>query len=537
MKRGDLLATARAHRQPYDFVVIGGGATGAGVALDAATRGFEVLLVEARDFSSGTSSRSTKLVHGGVRYLAQGRIGLVREALYERARMHENAPHLVSVLPILVPAATWFGLARFWIGLKIYDWLSGKASFGRSRFLSSGQLRERMPEVANAGLRGAVEYFDGQFDDARYVIDLVRTAAAHGATPLNYCRVTALAAGSDGRLAGATICDALSGETFEVAGRVVINATGPYSDSIRSLDDPKSQARITPSQGVHLVVDRHFLPGDDGLLIPKTPDGRIMFALPWHDHVMLGTTDTLLEQTPREPVAQDAEIRLILETAARYLTPAPQEADILAVYAGVRPLPRIGKRATAKLSRKHSITVSRSGLITIAGGKWTTYRKMAEDCVDRAIVETGLAFVPCRTASLRLKGAGTGDSDTDRPDDHGIDAACIRALVEQDPRLAETLHPDLPYIAAQCVWAVREEMALTIEDVLARRTRALFLNASAALECAPRVAGLMASEMGWDQATRERELADFRAAAVSYGGRPPGSDGGIFEVEVDDERA
>ena len=520
MKRATLLVQAREHHRPYDFIVIGGGATGAGVALDAATRGFDVLLVEAQDFGSGTSSRSSKLVHGGVRYLAQGRLGLVRESLQERARMYENAPHLVSVLPILVPAANRLELARFWIGLKIYDWLSGQASFGPSRYLSRRQLRARMPAVADAGLAGAVEYFDAQFDDARFIIALIKTAAKYGATPLNYCAVTALNKRSDGRLRGVTVSDAVSGDTFEVTARALINATGPYADSIRHLDDPNAVSLITPSQGVHLVVGRRFLPGNDGLLIPETPDGRIMFALPWHDHVLLGTTDTLLDKTPREPVAQTAEINMILEVVAHYLSPAPQKSDILAVFAGVRPLPRTKKRVTAKLSRKHAINVSDSGLVSITGGKWTTYRKMAEDCIDRAIAENGLAAEPCRTASLALHGAGEGTNAANSQAVYGSDAVSIQALIERNPQLAEPLHPDLPYCAAQCVWAAREEMALNIEDVLARRTRALFLNAGAALECAPRVAALLASELGWDQAWQERELAEFSRAAVQYLSEP-----------------
>lgn len=516
MKRAALLARAREHQKPYDFIVIGGGATGTGVALDAAARGFDVLLVEAQDFGSGASSRSSKLVHGGVRYLAQGHIGLVRESLHERARMFKNAPHLVSVLPILVPAASRLELVRFWIGLKLYDWLSGKASFGPSRYISAKQLCTRMPEVADAGLAGAVEYFDAQFDDARYIIALLNTATRHGATPLNYCAVTALNKGPDGRLHGVAVRDALSGDTFGVTARVLINATGPYADSILRLDDPNAVSMIKPSQGVHLVVDRRFLAGNDGLLIPETPDGRIMFALPWHEHVVIGTTDTPLDETPREPVAQTAEIEMILETAARYLSPAPEKSDILAVFAGVRPLPRGRKRATAKLSRKHAISVSNSGLISITGGKWTTYRKMAQDCLDRAIAENGLAAEPCRTASLALHGAADGPNAGNSLAIYGSDAASIQALIAREPQLGEPLHPDLPYSAAQCVWAAREEMAVTIEDVLARRTRALFLDASAALECAPRVAILLGSELGWDQPRQKRELAEFSRAGKHY---------------------
>jgi glycerol-3-phosphate dehydrogenase len=499
VNRAELLSRARGRGEPYDFIVIGGGATGAGVALDAAARGFDVLLVEAKDFGSGTSSRSSKLVHGGVRYLAQGHVGLVRESLQERAQMYENAPHLVSILPLLVPASNLFELVQFWIGLKIYDWLSGSASFGRSRYLSRKQLRARLPAVADAGLAGAVEYFDGQFDDARYIIDLLRTAVTYGATPLNYCSVIDLKKTDSGKIHGVEVVDFLSNESFEASARVVVNATGPFADRIARLDDPDAPTMISPSQGVHLVVDRRFLPGEDGLLIPETPDGRIMFALPWHDHVVIGTTDTALKSTPRDPVAQAGEIEMILETAGRYLNPAPEESDILALFAGVRPLPRGDTRATSKLSREHAISVSRSGLISVTGGKWTTYRQMAEDCVDRAIKEYALRDVPCPTLSLKLR-----QSD---------EAA---RLATEDRNLAAALHAELPYRAAECVAAARYEMAVTLEDVLARRTRALFLNAAAAQECAPKVAELLGPELGWDSSRQELELAEFSRAAANY---------------------
>ncbi|MGI9258136.1 MAG: glycerol-3-phosphate dehydrogenase/oxidase [Gammaproteobacteria bacterium] len=499
MKRSELLSRARDRSEPYDFIVIGGGATGAGVALDATARGFDVLLVEAKDFGSGTSSRSSKLVHGGVRYLAQGHVGLVRESLQERAQMYENAPHLVSILPLIVPASNLLELAQFWIGLKIYDWLSGSASFGRSRYLSRKKLRARMPAVADAGLAGAVEYFDGQFDDARYIIDLLKTAATYGATPLNYCSVIDLKKTDSGKIHGVEVVDFLSNESFEASARVVVNATGPFADRIARLDDANAPTMISPSQGVHLVVDRRFLPGDDGLLIPETPDGRIMFALPWHDHVVIGTTDTALKSTPRDPIAQAGEIELILETAGRYLNPAPEASDILALFAGVRPLPRGDTRATSKLSREHAVSVSSSGLISITGGKWTTYRQMAEDCVDRAIKENELRDVPCPTLSLKL---------------HQSDEAA--KLANEDPNLAAAPHADLPYHAAECVIAASDEMAVTLEDVLARRTRALFLNAGAAIECAPAVAELVGPELGWDRARQELELAEFSRVAANY---------------------
>lgn len=507
----------QARTEPFDIVVVGGGATGCGVAVDAASRGFSVLLVEARDFGQGTSSRSTKLVHGGVRYLAQGRIGLVREALRERALLRQNAPHLVSVLSILVPAANVFEATKFTVGLKLYDLLSGTQGFGGSRYISGPEMVQRMPQIAASGLISGTQYFDGQFDDARTIIALVRTAADHGAITLNYCPLLGLDKDPRGRVRGVQLRDRETGENIEVAARVVINATGPYADQVRRLDQPAAPSVITPSQGAHVVVDRRFLPGPDALLIPKTPDGRIMFAIPWHDRVLLGTTDTPLDDVPTDPVPRAAEVATILEVAGRYLADSPTPQDVRSTFAGIRPLKRVSWRSsTAQASRRHSIIIDPSGLVSIIGGKWTTYRRMAEDGVDAAIHRHNLPERTCRTATLPLHGAISPSADRDQFEVYGSDAGALTALLHDRPELRGPLHPDLPYLAGECVWSARSEWARTVEDVLARRTRALFLDARAAAQAAPQVAALLAQELGRSPRWQAAQVTAFEKVAVSY---------------------
>ena len=512
-------------REPFDVVVIGGGASGCGVAVDAASRGFSVLLVDAHDFGKGTSSRSTKLIHGGVRYLAQGRIGLVREALRERAILRRNAPHLVSVLSIVVPATSYVEAGRLSVGLKLYDLLAGGEGFGPSRYLSRTRLYERLPQMVAGAMVGGIRYFDGQFDDARMIIALVRAAVDHGATVVNHCAVTGFIKEATGLIRGVRLRDAERGEELEVSARAVVNATGPFTDTVRRLDRPDAPSLVTPSQGAHVVVPRAFLPGADALLIPRTPDGRIMFAIPWHDHVLLGTTDTPLDQVSPEPVPRADEVAMILEVAGRYLTRAPTGRDVRAVFAGIRPLARASfSRGTARVSRKHRIEVGPSGLVTITGGKWTTYRKMAEDCVDAVIRTYGLRSRPCQTADLLLHGAPGGALNgalgrapvIDHLVSYGTDAEELRQLIRDRPELGQPLHPELPYVQAECVWAARQEMARTLGDVLARRLRALFLNARAATAVAPRVARLLAEELGRDDRWQADQVASFRELAANY---------------------
>jgi len=509
------LERLKADRQPWDIVVIGGGATGVGVAVDAATRGYRVALLERHDFGKGTSSRSTKLVHGGVRYLQQGHIHLVREALHERGLLRQNAPHLVYPLPTLVPVRSRWEALFYGLGLKVYDALSGRLSLGASHHLNAAEAVARIPTLATANLRGGILYYDAVFDDARLLTNLVQTAIAHGATCLNYAPVHELKKQS-GRVVGVMAEDAERGEVLDLSARVVVNATGPFSDAIGRLDDPQAPPSIAPSQGIHLVFDRKFLPSDTAIVVPKTPDGRVIFSIPWHEHTVVGTTDTPLESVPLEPRPRDEEVAFLLETVAPYLSPAPQAADIRAIFAGIRPLVRRGDpRHTSKLARDHVIHVSASGLVSIMGGKWTTYRRMAEDCVDRAILVGGLTPAECTTRSLRVHG-GDADGGTGPLMLYGSDAPAIAQLVAESPALGERLDERLPFLAAQAVWAARQEMARSVEDVLARRTRALFLDAEAALTAAPRVAALLAAELGRDEAWQADQLSNFRAVAENY---------------------
>jgi glycerol-3-phosphate dehydrogenase len=517
MKREEMLERATSRRSEWDMIVIGGGATGAGVAVDAASRGYDVLLLEQSDFGKGTSSRSTKLVHGGVRYLEQGNVSLVMEALKERGILRDNAPHLVGDLAFVVPTYEWWESPFYGIGLKVYNLLAGKYGFGPSEILSRNETLARLPTIKTEGLRGGVVYYDGQFDDARLLINLVATAAEQGAVALNYAPVREITRGADGFVSGVSFEDVESSETWRVAARVVINATGAYSDAVRRLAQPGCSPMIAPGQGTHLVFDGSFLPGDSAIMVPHTSDGRVMFAIPWHGHTVVGTTDTPLRDVALEPVAQEQEIAFILSTATLYLEKPPTRRDVLSTFAGIRPL--IAARdtsRTASLSREHSLHIDESGLLTIAGGKWTTYRHMAEDCVDQAATLARLRDSPCVTRRLNIHGFLPHAERHRALAVYGADAAAVEAIARSDARLAERLHPALPYIGAEVVWAVRAEMARTLDDVLSRRTRALVLNARAALEMSSRVAEIMAAELGRDERWQQRELTAFRELAAGY---------------------
>ena len=517
MNRDLMLELALQNAEVWDMIVIGGGATGVGVAVDAASRGFSTLLLEGHDFGKGTSSRSTKLAHGGVRYLEQGNIALVMEALKERGIMRQNAPHLVSELPFIVPSYAWWEGPFYGIGLKLYQALSGKYGFGPSRFLSAEETARQLPNIKTEGLKGGVIYYDGQFDDTRLLIHLVATAAEQEAVLLNYAPVIALNKDEDGMVEGVTWEDAETGRQSTARARVVINATGPFTDSVRKMAEPGVEQMIAPSQGANIVLDRSFLPGDTAVMVPHTSDGRVMFAIPWHGHTLVGTTDTAMESAPLEPVALDQEIDFMLATGALYLARAPARADILSVFAGIRPLAKSGDgKSTAALSRDHVIHIDRSGLLSIAGGKWTTYRNMAQHCVDQAVTLANLPEVTCETRSLKIHGAYKNASEFGALSVYGSDAIAIEALISLSPELGLPLDEELPYLAAEVVWAAREEMARTVEDVLARRTRALFLNAKAAVRMAPRTAELLASELGHDAAWEARQVAAFAELARGY---------------------
>jgi glycerol-3-phosphate dehydrogenase len=531
MNRSDMWRRLEAHPKAWDMIVVGGGATGVGVAIDAAARGYDVLLLEQSDFGKGTSSRSTKLAHGGVRYLEQGNIGLVMEALKERGLLLQNAPHLVHDLAFVVPNYDWWEAPFYGLGLKLYQLLAGKYGFGISRILSKEETLEHLPTLKTEGLRGGAVYYDGQFDDARLLIHMVATAFEQGATLLNYVEVTGLTKDAQGFVDGVSARDVETGNELRATAKVVINATGAFTDLLRLKAEPDAKPMIVPSQGIHLVFDSSFLQGESAIMVPHTSDGRVLFAIPWHGHTLVGTTDTPIAAVTLEPVAMEQEIEFILATAGQYLTKAPTRDDVLSVFAGIRPLvgatgAASGLVRTAALSRDHVIHIDRSGLVTICGGKWTTYRHMAEDCVDQAATLAQLPEKTCVTHHLHIHGFQEAAKKEAAKEDaakqfrslavYGSDAYEIRKLIETDAELSEPLHAALPYLKAEVIWAARHEMARTVEDILARRTRALFLNARAALAMAPAVADLMASELGWDEVTRTKQLAAFRDVASNY---------------------
>ena len=499
------------------MIVIGGGATGVGVAVDAATRGYSTLLLEQHDFGKGTSSRSTKLVHGGVRYLEQGNVSLVMEALKERGIMRQNAPHIVSELPFIVPSYSWWEGPFYGIGLKLYQMLSGKYGFGPSQLISREETVRRLPNVNPEGLSRGVIYYDGQFDDSRLLINMVTTAIEQGATLLNYARVTGLTKGADDTLESVTWQDVEGGETFTSTASVFVNATGPFTDGVRRLAEPGAEPMISPSQGAHIVLDRSFLPGDTAIMVPHTSDGRVMFAIPWHGHTLVGTTDTAIDEASTEPVPLDQEIEFMLSTAALYLEKKPTRADILSTFAGIRPLVKAGGgKNTAALSRDHTIHIDQSGLLTITGGKWTTYRNMAQDCVNHAATLGDLPDRECVTKSLNIHGYHPHSEKFGARSVYGSDAPLIEEIITGDASLGAALDDALPYVAAEVIWAARHEMARSVEDILARRTRALFLNARAALRMAPRVAELLAKELGRDTAWQGAQIEAFTAVAKGY---------------------
>ena len=509
MNREALLSRMTEQKALWDVIVIGGGATGLGTALDAASRGYRTLLLEQGDFAKGTSSHSTKLIHGGLRYLRQGNIRLIRESLRERGLLLRNAPHLVHPLPFIVPAS---GRAEMWwlgLGLKIYDRLAGKSGIEPSRNLSRDEVLHRLPGLNPSGLRGGVLYSDAQFDDARLALALARTVDDLGGVALNYMRVVAFRKQGE-KICGVDAVDAETGREFELNARVLINATGVFSDAIRRMDDPEAPGMLTPSRGSHIVLDRSFFPGDTALIVPKTDDGRVLFAIPWQGSVLIGTTDEPVNDSEEAPNASDEEIAYLLRHAARYLAKTPATSDILSVFAGLRPLVTVGRgRGTSKLPRDHVVLVSQSGLVTIAGGKWTTYRSMGEDAVNAGADVAGLASRPSRTDALRLHGW----TDARAASGYGADAKAVDQLADENPAYRELLHPRLPYRVCEVIWSVRNEMARTVEDVLARRTRALFLDARASIEAAPCVAEWMGRELGRDEKWRAEQVAEFTRAA------------------------
>ncbi|MFY0594745.1 glycerol-3-phosphate dehydrogenase/oxidase [Roseivirga sp.] len=519
MKREKMLKRLKKQTEPWDIVVIGGGATGLGTAVDAASRGYKTLLLEQHDFAKGTSSRSTKLVHGGVRYLQQGDISLVLEALKERGLMIQNAPHLVKNQAFVIPNYEWWDGPFYQVGLKVYDLMSGKLGIGSSKKLTKDETIERIPTIDQKGLKGGVVYYDGQFDDARMALSLARTAKHYNGTLLNYFEVTGIEKDADEIICGVKGKDLESGKHYSIKAKTVINATGVFADRVKKMDEPDVKEMIQPSQGIHLVVSKDFLPDRHAIMVPQTKDGRVMFAVPWHDKVVLGTTDTMIEKPMLEPEAKEAEIDFILETAGQYLVKQPTRDDILSVFSGLRPLakPEGDGKSTKEISRHHKVMISQSGLITIIGGKWTTYRKMAEDTVDNAMLIGDLPERKCITKNLPVYGYDKNlDLTTDPLAVYGTDKYQLLDLEEEQPELAEIISETLPLRRSQIVWAVKHEMARTVEDMLARRVRGLFLDAKESLKVAPRVAEIMAKELGEDGDWVEDQIELFNEIATNY---------------------
>ncbi len=518
MNRDDMLANIRDRQEPWDMVIIGGGATGLGAAVDAAARGFDVILLEQADFAKGTSSRSTKLVHGGVRYLQQGNVALVMEALKERGLLLHNAPHLVHDVAFIVPSYEWWESPFYGIGLKVYDLLAGRYGFGKSSHMSSEDVVKEIPSIRTEGLRGGTRYFDGQFDDARLAINLATTAFEQGGTLINYAQVVGLLKNKSGVIEGAVVRDLESGDELEVPGRVVINATGPFADGVRKLDRADVAPMIAPSQGVHIILDRSFLPGDSAIMVPHTDDGRVMFAIPWHDVAVIGTTDTPIDSIDLEPRPLHEEVEFILETANRYLAQPAAAADVRSAFAGIRPLVKMGDgENTAALSRDHTILIDPlSGLLTIAGGKWTTYRKMAEDVVDQATTLADFEPRECVTKRLSIHGYHRYPERFGHLGFYGSDAMEIGRMAAADEAMGTPLHPRLAATGAEVRWACQREMARTVDDVLSRRTRSLLFDAQAAIEAAPRTAEIMGAELGRDEAWIKAQVEAFTGMAAGY---------------------
>lgn len=514
-QRASLLDKVKA--QPlWDVIVIGGGASGLGIALDAASRGYAALLLEQSDLAKGTSSRSTKLVHGGVRYLANGDLRLVYDALQERGILTNNAPHLVKRQSFIIPCYSLLSKFKYYFGLKFYDLLSGSYSLGKSEALSRDEVTALFPGINTEGLVGGVEYYDAQFDDSRLAVNLAQTCIQQGGVVLNYFKVTGLIKNED-KIQGVEVKDIETGTEYRLEAKVVVNATGVFVDDILKMDEPDKKPMVKPSQGIHIVIRSSFLNSNCALMIPETADGRVLFAIPWRERIIVGTTDTPIDKYSMEPTALDKEIKFILDTIKHYLKDPPGEKDILSVFAGLRPLaaPDDNTVKTKEISRSHKLFVSRSGLVTITGGKWTTYRKMAEETLEKIITVGKLPKVDCNTRNLKINGS-TSDVSKSHLSVYGSNEKNIRELVSERPFLGNKLISTLPYIEAEVVWAVRNEMARTIEDVLARRLRILFLDANAAMEAAPRVAELMLLELNYDEDWKNNQLIQFNKVAANY---------------------
>ncbi len=517
MKRSECIKKIRTEKE-WDLAVIGGGASGLGVALDAISRGLSVVLVEKADFAKGTSSRSTKLLHGGVRYLAQGDVALVYEALKERGLMMKNAPHVTGKQSFVIPIYSFWDRLKYGVGLKVYDLMAGRLRIGKSTWISKKEVADKIPTIKQKGLLGGVMYYDGQFDDARLAINLAQTCTNLGGCILNYMGVVNLKKDEKGFLNGVQVQDQLNGKFYEINAKAVVNATGVFVDEILRMDNPAASKSIRPSQGAHLVLDISFLGGKDALMIPETSDGRVLFGIPWHNKLLLGTTDTLRKNPKIEPRALSQEIDFILETCAGYLTKPPTRDDVLSVFAGLRPLavPKGEGAPTKEISRSHKVTVADSHLISIIGGKWTTFRRMGEDTVD-VLADLNLVKVLKSTSeNIKMHGFPNGRSMEGHMAIYGDDALSIQELIDDDPSLGLKLHPNFLNTKAEVVWMVRNEMAVKVEDVLARRMRILFLDAKAAIQMCPEVSKIMRTELDTDEEWENNENKEFQKMAEKY---------------------
>ena len=515
MNRESVIDELRSSDQPWDIIIIGGGATGMGTALDGASRGYRTLLIEQHDFGKGTSSRSTKLVHGGVRYLRQGDVSMVFEALKERGLMMQNAPHLVRNQSFIIPAYDWWEGPFYTIGLKVYDVMAGKMGFGPSYHISREETIKALPNIETRGLKGGIIYYDGQFDDARMLISLGQTTRKYGGYVINYLKATGLIKEKN-LVAGVEARDEESGEEFLIRAKVVINATGVFADTILKMDTPEARDMIRPSQGIHLVLGEEYLKGSHAIMVPHTSDGRVMFAVPWYNRVVLGTTDTLIDKSSLEPEPLESEIDFVLETAGQYLVKKPERKDVLSAFAGLRPLaaPDSEGKSTKEISRHHKILVSVTGLISVIGGKWTTYRKMAEDALNYAIMVGELPEKPCITHDIRIHGYTKPNEDHISPlSVYGTERQEVESLEEPGQNM---LSDSLQIYQSQIIWAARKEMARSLEDVLARRTRALFLDARESMKIAPQAANLLAGELGKDKDWVIRELDSYQELTNKY---------------------
>lgn len=518
MERAKGISELQNKQKLWDLVVIGGGASGLGVALDALSRGLSVALFERSDFAKGTSSRSTKLLHGGVRYLAQGDVALVFEALKERGLLMKNAPHVSRKQSFIIPIYSFWDKLKYGVGLKAYDLMAGSLRIGKSSWLPKGEVIAKIPAIKQEGLMGGVQYFDGQFDDARLALNIAQTCADLGGCILNYMSVTDLTKDSQGLVNGVKVRDEISQESFEVKATAVVNATGVFSDAILKMNDPKAGRSIVPSQGAHLVLDLAFLGGKDALMIPQTTDGRVLFGIPWHDKLVLGTTDTIRKDPKPEPTPLEEEIDFILQNCADYLVRPPKREDVLAVYAGLRPLAatKKGETKTKEISRSHKIFIADSHLITLIGGKWTTFRKMGEDTLEAYARLKHLKLQKSKSEHIRLHGYSQNGASAGHLAAYGSDAANILTLIKENMQWQKRLHASYPITHAEVVWMARNEMAQTVEDILARRNRILFLDAKAAKEMAPAVARILCNELGHDEQWEKDQLTAFNNLADNY---------------------